>query len=66
MEVKICIEKTRLEKGLSLSELARRSGVAKSHLHNIERGEKSLTVTVLCKIAKALDTPAAELFSYDD
>ena len=66
MEVKIYIQKIRLEKGLSLSELARRSGVVKSHLHNIERGEKYLTVPVLCKIAKALNTPAAELFSYDD
>ena len=66
MEVKNYIEKTRLEKGLSLSELARRSGVTKSHLHYIERGEKYPTLLVFCKIAKELDTPAAELFSYDD
>jgi transcriptional regulator with XRE-family HTH domain len=66
MEVKIFIEKIRLENGLSLSELARRSGIAKSHLHYIECGEIYPTLLVLCKIAKALNTPAAELFTYDD
>jgi len=65
MKVKIHIESTRLEKGLSLSELARRSGVSKSYLHDIEQGKSYPTVLVLCKIAIALDVPADELFSYD-
>lgn len=64
--MKIFIEKVRLEKGLSLSELARMSGVAKSHISNIESGEKYPTLPTLCKIAKALDVPAASLFSCED
>lgn len=64
--MKIYIEKVRLEKGLSLSELSRMSGVAKSHISNIESGEKYPTLPTLCKIAKALGVPAADLFSCED
>lgn len=63
--MKIYIEKIRLEKELSLSELARRSGVSKAHLSYLESGERTPTLQTLCKIAKALGVPAAELFSCD-
>lgn len=64
--MKIYIEEKRLEKGLSLSELARMSGIAKSHLAYIESGESIPTLVTLCKIARALGVPAAELFSCDN
>jgi len=63
--MKIFVEHYRLEKGLTLSELARMSGVAKSHIHNIERGTKIPTLTALCKISKALGVPCSDLFSCD-
>jgi len=65
MKVRFHVEKYRIEKSLSLSELARRSGVAKSHLHGIEAGERMPTVEVICKIATALDVPSHFLYSYD-
>jgi len=64
--MKIFVEKYRLEKGLSLSELARRSDMAKSHLSYIEDGTTSPTIDTLCKISKALEVPCCELFSCDD
>ena len=64
--MKIYIEKVRLEKGLSLSELARKSGVSKSHISNIESELKYPTLPTLCKIANALGVPASELFSCDN
>ena len=64
--VKIYIEKIRHEKNMSVAELSRSSGVARSHIHSIESGEKCPTLPVLCKISKALDVHAAELFSCDD
>lgn len=64
--MKVYVEKVRLEKGLSLSELSRKSGVAKSHISNIECGLKYPTLPTLCKIANALGVPASELFSCDD
>jgi len=63
--MKIFVEKFRLEKGLSLSELSRRSGVAVSHIHNIEGGHRVPSITVLCKISKALNVACCDLFSCD-
>jgi len=63
--MQIFVEKYRLSKGFSLSELARRSRVAKSHIHGIESGETIPTILTLCKIAKALDVPCSCLFSCD-
>jgi len=64
--MKIYVEKVRLEKRLTLAELSRLSGVATSHIYNIEAGNKIPTLTVLCKLAAALEVPAAELFSCSD
>lgn len=64
--MKIYVEKVRIEKKMSLAELSRRSGVAVSHLHNIENGNKIPTIKVLCAIAKALDVPCCELFSCEE
>ncbi|MDR1754787.1 MAG: helix-turn-helix transcriptional regulator [Eubacterium sp.] len=61
----VFVKKIRLEKGISLSELAEKSGVSVSHIHNIESGFKNPTIKVLCKLAKALDVPCSELFSCD-
>jgi len=63
--MQIFIEKYRLKRGFSLSELEHRSGVAKSHIHNIENGTTNPTVSVLCKIAQGLNVPCCDLFSCD-
>lgn len=51
----------RTSSGLSLSTLADRSGVSRSYLYQIERGECSPTVDKLVKLALGLDVPAANL-----
>ena len=64
-EMKIFVEQYRMEKNLTLSELARKSGVAKSHISNIESGDKNPTILTLCKLAKALEVPCYKLFACD-
>jgi len=64
--MKIFVEQYRIEKNLTLSELSRMSGVAKSHIFNIENGDKTPTIKTLCKLAKALDVPCCKLFTCDD
>ena len=64
--MKIHVEKYRLERGLSLNELYRLSGVAASHIGYIESGRSIPTLTTLCKLSKALDVPAYKLFSCDE
>ena len=49
-------------RGLSLTALAERSGVSRSNISLIERGESSATATVLDKLAGALGVTLAALF----
>ena len=49
-------------RGLSLTVLAERSGVSRSNISLIERGESSATATVLDKLAGALGVTLASLF----
>jgi len=56
------IKRLRQEKGLSLSELAERANVAKSHLSNVERSIKNNpSLQFLEKIAAALGLPLESL-----
>jgi transcriptional regulator with XRE-family HTH domain len=48
--------------GLSLAALAQRSGVSRSNISLIERGESSATATVLDKLSAALGITVAALF----
>ena len=48
--------------GLSLAALAERSGVSRSNISLIERGESSATATVLDKLSAALGITVAALF----
>lgn len=52
----------RERRGLSLTALSERSGVSRSNISLIERGESSATATVLDKLAGALGVTLASLF----
>lgn len=52
----------RKARGATLDQLAQRSGVSRSMISLIERGETSPTAAVLSKLASALDVPLAALF----
>ena len=62
--LKLYVDKVRIEKGISIRALAERAGISKSHVQRIEAGETSPTLEVMCRIAKALDVPITDLFSY--
>jgi transcriptional regulator with XRE-family HTH domain len=55
------LRRVRTKRGLSLERLARRSGVSRSMLSQIELGQTSPTVTLLWKIARSLGVPFAAL-----
>jgi transcriptional regulator with XRE-family HTH domain len=51
-----------MEKGWSASELARRAGIARSHISRIESGERPRpSADVLHRLAEALETSVADL-----
>ncbi|WP_186310606.1 helix-turn-helix domain-containing protein [Paraburkholderia sp. BCC1886] len=47
--------------GMTLDELATLSGISKGHLSRFERGEKTVSVSALMRVAQALHTSAAGL-----
>jgi transcriptional regulator with XRE-family HTH domain len=53
----------RAERGLTLDELARRSGVSRSMISLIERAESSPTASVLDKLSAALGVTLASMFA---
>ena len=56
------LHELRAEQGLTLAALADRSGVSRSTISLIERGESSATATVLDKLSAALGVTLASLF----
>jgi transcriptional regulator with XRE-family HTH domain len=56
------VRQIRAERGLSLEALAEGSGVSRSMISLIERGQSSATAVVLEKLATGLDVPLAWLF----
>jgi len=57
------IKQQRTAMGLSLRELATLSGVSRSHLGRIERGERFPSAYILRRIAKPLGFDEGELFT---
>lgn len=64
--LKLYIREIREKKGLSQKKLSKLSGVSSSHIGYLENGEREPTISVLCKIAKALNVDIKELFKYED
>ena len=55
------IREMRRFRDLTQEDLAHESGIDRSYIGGVERGERNLTFTVLCKIAAALRTDVAGL-----
>ncbi len=62
MHIEIKIREVRENKDISLSELSRLTNISKSHLSNIERGEKEPSISILIRIALALKVDEKELY----
>lgn len=58
------VRKARMAKGLTQEDLAHNSGLDRSYIGGIERGERNPTVTVIEKIANGLDITLVDLFSF--
>ena len=65
LKIEMLIRQIREEKNISLNELAKKANVSKSHLSCIERNEKEASISVLVKIAKALDVEVTKLYKVE-
>jgi transcriptional regulator with XRE-family HTH domain len=56
----------RQELGLSLDQLAKKTGIGKGHLSTIEHGFAAITTESIERIAKGLDLPPFVLLAFPD
>lgn len=63
--IKFFIKQKRLEKGLSMTELSKLSGVSISLISLAEAGLKTPSLETLCKLALALECTVADLYYYE-
>jgi transcriptional regulator with XRE-family HTH domain len=62
MEIKILLKEIREEKNITLRKLSEVTGISKSHLSYIERGEREPTLSVVVRIALALNIDIKDLY----
>jgi len=55
------IRERRKSLGLTQEDLATRAEIDRSYVGGVERGQRNLTFTVLCQLAKALECDVAAL-----
>ncbi len=62
--IELYIREKRLEKNLTQDKLSELSGISKSYIGDLERNEKEPTISILCRLAKALEVKVEELYKY--
>lgn len=60
------IQQRRWQMKLSQEELAKRSGLHRTYVSDVERGSRSMSVLTLCRLAAALEVPPSELVALVD
>lgn len=56
----------RKAKGWSQEALALESGIARSYLGGVERGQRNIALVNICRLAEALEVSPAELLAFKD
>jgi transcriptional regulator with XRE-family HTH domain len=54
----------RRDKGLSQEQLALTSGLARSYLGGVERGQRNIALLNICRLSVALELPPSELMTF--
>jgi len=57
------IRSIRKEQGLTQEELADIAGIDRSYIGSLERGERNITINVLCQVSRALKCDISNLTS---
>lgn len=60
------VRRARIAANLTQESLADNSGLDRSYIGGVERGERNPTLSVIEKIAAGLGVPVAHLFSYSE
>jgi transcriptional regulator with XRE-family HTH domain len=58
------LKRLRREKGISQESLALSANLDRTYISSIEKGERNVSITVVEKLANALNVKISELFNY--
>ena len=59
------LAQVRKQQGWSQEKLAFESGIVRSYLGGVERGQRNIALINICKLAETLRVPVGELFDFD-
>lgn len=62
MHVEILLKEKRKEKKFTLSQLSAKTGISTTHINDIENNIKEPSISMLVRIAKALDVKVEDLY----
>ena len=62
MRIEILLKEKRKEKNLTLAQLSEKTGISKTHINDIENNLKEPSLSMVVRIAKALDLKIEELY----
>lgn len=60
------LAKLRRERGWSQEKLALESGLARSYLGGVERGQRNIALVNICRLAETLGLPPGRLLEFED
>lgn len=62
MRVVILVKSIRKKKNLTLEQLSERTGISKSHINDVENENKEPGISIMVRLAKALDVEITDLY----
>lgn len=62
MKIEILLKEVRKKKGYSLEKLSKLTGISSSHLNYIEKNQREPSISILVRIALALNVKIEELY----
>ena len=60
------VRRLRVSQGLSQEALADQAGIHRTYIGGIERGERNPTLTMIHRLAEALEVPPARLLEHEE
>lgn len=62
MHIEMSLKEVRRNKKITLAQLSEKTGISTTHINDVENGLKEPGLSVLVRLAKALDVPITELY----
>ena len=62
MRVEILLKEKRKERNLTLAQLSEKTGISTTHINDIENNIKEPSISMMVRIAKALDLKIEDLY----